>query len=655
MNFHIDSVLLWPKKEDFTYRRVQFLPNKINIITGASRTGKSAIIPIIDYCLGATKCTIPVDTIRNACSWFGVLFSLNDEEILLCRREPGNQVATGDMYILRDKKISIPNKIETNTTVNEVKNVLNELFSMSFLDVDPSTKDFSARPSYRDFMAFLFQPQNIVANADVLFYKADTTEHRQRLINIFPYALGAVTPKVLAARQELEKLRKQRDRILRDIAAIKDVSEKWKHEVAGWIAQASEMGLTTYRYDENKPFESQVELLAAIIERADINSDLVASNIKDMSSELVTLRKEEQSVSSQLFALQKRHREMLQLKDSMGEYENSLRIQVQRLEISTWLKALADSESICPFCNSEHSKATEELDTLCHAIEEIEKSAGNMQSVPAAFEREVQIVEAEISLCTERINAIRRRIREESGKDTSEANKKYTLTGIARFLGRMEASLQTFQRIGKDSELESKLNSLEAQIHTLESMVNEAQIRRKTDAAVKYINQVTGEIVKNLDAEHPENPVEFLIKDLTLRVKNANGRDDYLWEIGSASNWLAYHIATILAFQQFFQTRGSISVPNFVVFDQPSQVYFPQRSQKDTSVEETVEIKDEDKLAVKKIFTAMDEFLQRTQNAVQIIVTEHADEDIWGEVPSVHLVAKWRGINEKLVPVKWIQ
>ena len=655
MNFHIDSVLLWPKKEGFTYRRVQFLPNKINIITGASRTGKSAIIPIIDYCLGATKCTIPVDTIRNACSWFGVLFSLDDEEILLCRREPGNQVATGDMYILRDKKITIPDKIETNTTVNEVKNVLNELFSMSFLDVDPATRDFSSRPSYRDFMAFLFQPQNIVANADVLFYKADTTEHRQRLINIFPYALGAVTPKILAARQELEKLRKQRERILRDIAAIKDVSEKWKQEVASWIVQANEMGLTTYRYDENKSFESQVDLLATIIERADINSDLVVSNIKDMSVELVALRKEEQNVSSQLFALQKRHREMLQLKDSMGEYENSLRIQVQRLEISTWLKALAGSESTCPFCNSEHSNAAGELDTLCRAIEEIERSAGNMQSVPAAFERELQVVETEIGYCTERINAIRRRIREESGKSTAEANKKYTLAGIARFLGRLEASLQTFQRIGKDSELENKLNGLNEQIHTLESMVNEAQIQRKIDAAIKYVNQVTGEIVKNLDAEHPENPVEFLIKDLTLRVKNANGRDDYLWEIGSASNWLAYHIATIMAFQKFFQTRGSIAVPNFVVFDQPSQVYFPQQLRKNTDSEENVEIKDEDKLAVKKIFTAMDEFLQKNQNAVQIIVTEHADDDIWGEIPSAHLVARWRGTNEKLVPVEWIQ
>lgn len=657
MNFYIDSVLLWPKKSGLTYRQVKFEPKKINIITGASRTGKSAIIPIIDYCLGSEKCTIPVDTIRNACAWFGVLFALDNEQLLLCRREPGNQVATGDMYILRGTSITIPEAIEANTTLAEVKNLLNELFSMSFLDLDPTTKDFSSRPSYRDFMAFLFQPQNIVANADVLFYKADTAEHRQKLINIFPYALGAVTPKILAARQELDKLKKQRERVLRDIETIKDVSEGWRHEVAGWLVQAKEMGLTTQSYEETLPFDVQVEQLASIAEKAETDSQLIASNIKDLSEELVALRREEQEMSSQLFALQKRHTEMLQLKNSMGQYEDSLRIQVQRLEISTWLRTLSEPDGLCPFCNNVHTGVTEELDTLCRAIEEIEKSAGNMQNIPAAFEREMQVVETEISYCIEKLNAVRNRIREESGRNASAANKKYTLAGIARFLGRMEASLQTFQRIGKDGDLESQLSSLEERIHTLESIVNEAEIRRKIDAALKYINQKTGEIVKKLDAEYPDNPVEFLIKDLTLKVKSASGRDDYLWEIGSASNWLAYHVAVILAFQQFFQVRGSVSVPNFVIFDQPSQVYFPQISHRRSTeeIEETeVEIDDEDKLAVKKIFVAMNKFLQDTKNAIQIIVTEHADEDIWGEIPSSHLVARWRGNNEKLVPMEWL-
>jgi len=171
MKFSLNSIILWPKKKEFTYRQIPFEPDKVNIITGSSRTGKSAIIPIIDYCLGADKCTIPVDIIRNACEWFGVLFDLDNEQILLCRKEPGSKSSTNEMYFSRGKTVEIPENIESNTTAPQVKNILNELLSMSFLDLDPTNSNFSARPSYRDFMAFIFQPQNIVANADVLFIK----------------------------------------------------------------------------------------------------------------------------------------------------------------------------------------------------------------------------------------------------------------------------------------------------------------------------------------------------------------------------------------------------------------------------------------------------------------------------------------------------
>ena len=70
--------------------------------------------------------------------------------------------------------------------------------------------------------------------------------------------------------------------------------------------------------------------------------------------------------------------------------------------------------------------------------------------------------------------------------------------------------------------------------------------------------------------------------------------------------------------------------------------------------EENAQIADEDKRAVQKIFIAMDKFLHDTQKNVQIIVTEHADEDIWGDVHSSHLVERWRGNNDKLIPVEWI-
>ena len=655
MKFSISKIVLWPKKTGLAYREIKFDARKINIITGSSRTGKSALIPIIDYCLCAQKCSIPVDVIRNSCAWFGVLFDLQNEQLLLCRREPGFNASSKEMFILRGSNVAIPETIKPNTTSDEVNNLLNELFSMSFLEIDPSSQRIgSARPSYKDFMAFLFQPQNIVANSEVLFFKTDTMEHRQKLIDVFPYALGAVTPKVLSARLELERLRKQQDRIQRDINTIKSVNESWKQEVSSWISQARELGLTDYTPRENESFDNLVDEIARIVEKNESNAGITSKKISDISAELIALRQEEHSVSSELFALQKRQKDMLDLKSSIGQYEDSLQIQLQRLEISTWLKTLYTEKADSPLLLSGDETAYKKIESLCSAISEIEQTAMDMRVAPAAFERELHYVEKEISSCTERLNAIRQRIIEESRAKASNADQKYTLNSMARFLGRLESALKTYERVGKDSELESSLLAVNKEIERLSAVVNESEIYKKQKAAISYINQRIGEIIQGLDAEHPDSPVEFIVKDLMIQVLHENGRKDYLWEIGSASNWLAYHVATVLAFQQFFQKAGKVSVPNFLVFDQPSQVYFPQHDKNSHVDFEPHAATDEDKEAVKKIFVAMSDYLSKNDYSVQIIVTEHADEDVWGEIDNVHLVERWRGNDNKLIPLAWL-
>ena len=52
--------------KDYTKANVDFFV-ELGSPGGASKTGKSAVIPIIDYCLASGKCSIPVGTIRRAC------------------------------------------------------------------------------------------------------------------------------------------------------------------------------------------------------------------------------------------------------------------------------------------------------------------------------------------------------------------------------------------------------------------------------------------------------------------------------------------------------------------------------------------------------------------------------------------------------------
>lgn len=44
----------------------------MNVITGASKTGESALIDVVDYCDGNGECRVPEGPIRRAVSWFGL-------------------------------------------------------------------------------------------------------------------------------------------------------------------------------------------------------------------------------------------------------------------------------------------------------------------------------------------------------------------------------------------------------------------------------------------------------------------------------------------------------------------------------------------------------------------------------------------------------
>ena len=244
MHFQILKLILW-SKAGHEPRVLDFEPGMGNVISGASKTGKSAVIPIIDYCLASGKCSIPVGTIRNACAWFGIVIDTLEGLKLLARREPGEARQTGDMFILEGETIEIPKTVpQKNTIAENVKAMLDRLAGLSNLGLDPESESgFQSRVSFRDLIAFTFQPQYIVANPMVLFFNADTTEHREKLKAIFPYVLGALTPEMLAARWEIERLQRELRRKEAALASTKDGVLAWQNETQAWIRQAVEFGL----------------------------------------------------------------------------------------------------------------------------------------------------------------------------------------------------------------------------------------------------------------------------------------------------------------------------------------------------------------------------------------------------------------------------
>lgn len=655
MNFHIKQIILWPRNEAFAPRKLTFQRGSVNVISGNSRTGKSAIIPIIDYCLGADKCTIPVKTVRDACSWFGVVVETDFGEKLFARREPGDQKTTGDMYVVEGKSVDIPITAPSkNTTVDIVKRSLDELAGLTALDfdVDGTGSGFQGRPSFRDLAAFMFQPQNVVANPDILFYKADTYEHREKIRTIFPYVLNAVTPETLAKQHELLLLQRELRRKQGELGTIQEVSERWIAEIQANATEAKELGLVDDIDISALNKEGLVDLLRRVVDTPKDDAAASEHTINDAVQELIGLQREESSISLGLSGLRKRLVEMTALRESTSQYHSALQIQRDRLAIADWLHKITDLEQRCPLCNSPLEASTEQLASLYEALHDIEQAAGDFSSVPAAFDREYERVKTDVRNAVEHLGAAR--IRREALERTSQSARQYQYDSlkVSRFVGNVEQALEMYRRIGTDSELESEVSKLAERVTSLDQQIAQADIKAAIRRALGTVNLLAGRFMPHLDAERPNDPITLSINDLTITVGGAK-REDYLWEIGSGSNWLSYHIAVSLALQQYFLSLPNSPVPSFIVYDQPSQVYFPRRlAGEGLDSEQDVQLRDEDIVAVQKAFRTLANAVQESGSRLQVIVLDHASEDTWGEIEGLTLIEDWR-LGRKLVPIEW--
>lgn len=657
MKFQIKSIILWPRNPSLKPRILPFISGSVNVITGASRTGKSAIIPIIDYCLGSEKCTIPVNTIRDACVWFGLLVDTENGQKLFARREPGVQKSTGDMFVLEGTQIEIPNIITAkNASTDSVKHTLDSLAGLTALDfdVEDTGSGFKGRPSFRDLGAFTFQPQNIIANPNVLFYKSDTYEHREKLRSMFPYILGAITPSLLAKQHELAELRRELRRKQNELQNIRQTSERWVADIKVHVSEAKEYGLINKPVLPTASTSELIEILSEMVKSHEWEANVSAATVTESISELMSLNKEERQVSVEVSTLRKRLSEMTNLRETVSEYKASLEIQRERLKVSQWMGKLHTDRNDCPLCGSQMEKATESLLSLEKALREIEVSSGDFSSIPVAFDREFERVRSELNLSCEKLQGIRIRIRELEKTSEDARKQQYDTLTVSRFIGNVEQALLTYESLGTDKELAGEVSELLAKVTALEKLISEGNVKERTRRAVMSVNLNAGKLLPYLDCEKPDLPISLLIDDLTVSMQNVD-RQDYLWEIGSGSNWLAYHIAVSLGLHQYFLTMPLSSIPNFIVFDQPSQVYFPKKLAGKSEDDEDPQYRsDEDVLAVRKAFETFSKVVSESSKAIQIIVLDHAPESIWGRLPNVNLIEEWRG-GIKLVPEEWLK
>jgi len=656
MKFQIFKLVIWPKSEEFAPKIVTFEPEKVNVITGVSRTGKSAIIPIIDYCLASSDCFIPIDVIRDYVSWYGVVFQTETEEILISRKVPDGNIVSNDFYLSRGSVVSIPTKIkEANERAEGVKHILNTISSVPYfsLEGEDTIKSYQARLGFRDLMALVFQTQDLVANQNILFYKTHTHEHRERLRNWFPFILGAEDINILIARQRLQAVEKRLKKLRREFDKDKAVSDSWMANLLGHINVAKEYGL--FNEEILDVSNSEDLLLAAnyILEHIPEHSQTKLKDIEKANKEMIELEVEEERLSTEIGIVKKRFNDVKLLKSGLIDYGNSVRKRVDRLHISQWMEDIASESQVCPVCgNSEHQNSTAELEKISSAFKMYEAESKNVAEIPTSFLREEERIKLELENLLEQKKKYQKRFDLLLSRDKKAQEEFQRRKNMFIFLGHLKASMERFESLGDGSEFQKEISSLEKEYSSLNELIDHNSVQRRLDGATAKISQGILNHLKTLDVESKYRKVapKFSVKDLNISVLSNDDHWHFLAEVGSASNWVSFHLALMCSLQEYFLEQNTSCVPSFVIFDQPSQVYFPKI--KGDDVENDPQYEDEDVVAVKSMFKTLAKSVLANEGAWQCIILDHADSSIYGDIEGVHEVAEWRK-GDKLIPKEW--
>lgn len=655
MNFRISKIILWPKNESLPIREIEFKTDKVNVITGDSERGKSALITIVDYCLASSKCQIPTGLIRNKTSWFGILISLRNSELLLARKEPGENQSSGDMFMLESPKIEEIPAIITNKThnYNQVKYRLDELAQLSNLGFEPdSDSGFKTRPSFRDMVSFVFQPQYIIANPRTLLYRSDTYEHREKLKTIFPYILGAIDNKILKAQEEIKELTREHAILEKEIENNQKLSAKWDSQIKTYYLRAKEFGLLNqapYPNDEwgSDNFMRYLRRIPLQIAQDGL-PQIEVGTTNNITTKINQLKDNEINISQEIEYLRTRQILVKKVRSSNVEYSQAALDQYGRTVSVDWFSKKI-SNDVCPFCKTSSNDTSEYVKKLAAVSESIKQKASSSNEIRKVLDKEIIDLNKNLRIKEDSLNKVRTELNGLQRIDAKYKSQNQSSSSVLRFVGELESKLSDYDTLFKDKGLLNKLQVLRGRISDLRNVIDRDKIRQKQKNAINRIQSSIEHYSKIFKAERSDDPAELDIINLTLKFLG-NRREDFLWEIGSGSNYMAYHISTALALQELFLRNESHPVPNFLFFDQPSQAYFPELNAEEI-------IKGDDMERVKRIFKALNEAIVRTKGNLQIIVLEHAGSNVWSEFPSVHKVFRWRDDEEDkaLIPEEWLK
>lgn len=617
MKSYIKAIVIFNKDGE---KRIVTLKQGVNIITGDSKTGKSALVEIIDYCLCSTRCTIPKGKITEFSYLYVLVMSINNNDYLIGRQ---NWDDGGKMFFSKESAEFDPESLELNyfsrdplsckDVQYEIECALGLMITNMATDGDKQGK----KASLRSMVSYLFQHQNLMASKFALFYRFSDYYKRKDAIDQFPVFAGMIGQEYYSDLIQLNALKYQlKQKYKRQKANEKStayIKEKLSPLLGNYFA------LLEQDFDCNMSAQEMLKLTSNLPEFDDsqlFGETKIAERYNQLNSELEELRDKERDILLQINNFDKA--------SSMGEKFSEL---LHDLKKQTSVSEIKGVEYVCPICGQDCRKITEKDSEIIEATQWLDNELKITEKYTTNFSEDVRKLKAAHSEIRTKIKGVLDNIKTIEEKYissemlvTKRKKVNYAKANIMVFAEMSDSGI--FESVDKDIE------DLKEKIKKLEETIDGFDVGTKMGKAKTFLSENMNRLAKTLDFEEEYKPINlnFGLDDESFDIYQYQNNTEkiHLYEMGSGANWVSCHIALFLSFLHFFAKQDNSPMLLTMFFDQPSQVYFPEGWAETKNKVNAADIKAVNKM-YKTIFDEIHTIGVETGFLPQIIIVDHVD------------------------------
>jgi hypothetical protein len=628
-------------------REVKLEPGVVNIITGASGTGKSTLIKAIDYCLGSSKCELPAH-VRRRTAAVGVKWTSGVVEMIIGRIVPPvGQGTSTHMFVSSGRSLPLPDTaadFDGATTIEAAKAFIERAFGIGDLHTEADANGSRGRATVRHVTPYLFVTKEVIYSETVLLHGLEKADKARDILATMPYFLRVNDETSAIAERHLRQLQRALDKEEARERSRAAADSVLKQRAMSLLAEAHRIGISPA-----PPVEAgEAELL---VQLRTLSETQLEANTYPTEGELGALHARRRELLGGLGTARRQHEATRTAIREASGFEGAVTRQREKLMLAEHLH-LQDITGVCPVCDAPSERGRDTARALQATLTIVRAESAAVERVKPKLFEYGRTLDEDISRLNGELRQVDDQIRSWL-RQSEETRRMATLGQVqARLLGRISFFLES--SVDEPRQAARDLSVLRAEILELEARVDREAKEIKLRRAEQKVSQFASEAFSALPTVAPcvRSELDFSSRQPEVTVIEADsGAVLRMPDVGSDQNYLAIHISLSFALQRYFETVMA-PVPGVLVLDQISRPYFPTSGEDADETEIEGGEEDEDVQAMRRHIDFLFEETAR-RSGLQVLLIEHA---YFADDPRYVAATceRWtRASGRALIPLDW--